>query len=82
MVYNLPLSLSSNFPGGVPESEEGGEREGVMRTRKRSREDLDTQSVDLHFTVSPSPPSLPTSLPHLPPLSNLIPKISVVMTSC
>ncbi|CAI8048010.1 hypothetical protein GBAR_LOCUS26527, partial [Geodia barretti] len=39
-----------NFPGGVPESEEGGEREGVMRTRKRSREDLDTQSVDLHFT--------------------------------
>ena len=37
---------------GVGGRGEGGE-EGEKRTRKRSREDLDTQSVDLHFAVRP-----------------------------
>ncbi|CAI8048008.1 Neuroepithelial cell-transforming gene 1 protein [Geodia barretti] len=79
-----------NFPGGVPESEEGGEREGVMRTRKRSREDLDTQSVDLHFTrsfsfsrdspLSPTPKYRPPSIARTTTLPKYCPPSTLTKT--
>ena len=53
---SLPPSFSSspsNFPTSdtVSVCEERSENEG-LRSRKRSREDMDTQSVDLNFSVS------------------------------